>query len=260
MAMKPILMFDNQFGGSTLNFLIPSSTDADTAFDVNNITDYRPYTRWKSVGSGQHLITAGWSSAITANCIAIIGHNLQSASATTYVEYDGAPWKVASGGHSQITDEAVFFREFAPQFDTSWRLRFETAGDPLELGVVLLGLKVDIERFLLSPFDPEGQTAIAEQSTSMTGELLGSSVKYKQHNITARWSRLTSAGIATLRTAWLDHLSLMKPFIFSWEPEFHLNESQYLALKPGSQFSIPYDPIRQSFTLQMRGLVRPRHQ
>ena len=70
---NPIIFYDNIF---TIATPTATTTDADSAFDVANINDYRTYTYWKSTSSATNYLYIDATAADDADTLAIVGHNL----------------------------------------------------------------------------------------------------------------------------------------------------------------------------------------
>jgi hypothetical protein len=253
----PIIIWENRLSSTTS--LTPTDTDSDPAYNVANLYDFRPYTRWKAASSGSKSISAAWASAVTVDSIAIVGHNLATVSADIYVDYVAAPWTQHFGPFTPSEDEAPVVIQFESQSKTGWRIRLDNCTAAPSVGVILIGQKLEFQRYVSEPYDPFGERVVAEQAISETGELLGSTFKYREHNISAQWGRLTEAWVrATFLPVWENHLSRLRPFVWAWNPASTWEQQAfYVALQPGAALQTPYDPIRQSLSLQMRGVHRP---
>lgn len=253
----PIIIWQNLIATNT--GLTVTDTDSDPAYNIANIYDFRAYTRWKAASSGSKTITIAWGTSVTADCMAIVGHNLKTVDADIYVDYFNGSWIANFGPFTPSEDEAPIVCQMTSRSYAGWRIRLDNCTAAPQLGVVLFGQKFEFQRYLSEPYDPFGERVVAEQAISETGELLGSTVKYREHNISAQWGRLTEAWVRTsFLPVWESHLSLLKPFVWVWNPASTWEQQAFfVALQPGAVLQTPYDPIRQSLSLQMRGVHRP---
>jgi hypothetical protein len=266
MPALPIIIHEAQGGNPAINAWAATDTDADSIYDVENLNDYRAYTRWKALNfTGDKFVTGDWTTVpggtIVVDSIALIGHNFATAETDLSIEVFEGSWVDAGPGVFTATvDNEIIVKLVSPaKTDDSFRLKMANSTATPELGVFLIGQKLEFPRYLQGGWDPEGQRVEADQPLSQAGEILGTSIKFKEHNLQAQFTRLTDTFIRdTYMPVWDSHLSLLKPFVFSWNPTgVTLAESRYVALTPGAQLQVPYDPIRQALSLRMRGVVRP---
>jgi len=267
MANLPIIIHDDINLSPDLLTFLATDTDAGSQYHVDNVRDLRPYTRWKALnGTTDKNLTGDWTGGlVSVDAWAVIGHNFASAGVTCGLDVFEGSWVDAGSGDIVPTNDNEIIVGILPATKTDNAFQLRMTGSPFtaapEVGVVLWGMKLEFPRFLLTGFDPQGLRVEAEQSISQTGEVLGSTIKFKEHNIIASFNRITETWIAnTFMPVWNTHLSLLKPFVFAWRPvnlESPTEDSRFVALQPGVQLNVPYDPKRQSLSLPMRGLVRP---
>lgn len=261
----PIIVWENQGANPDINAWTATDTDSGSQYHVDNLLDFRPYTRWKAASSGEKFISGDWSTVpggtVTVDCFALIGHNLKTVAADIYLEVFEGTWVDAGTGLINATadDEIIVGILPAAKTDDSFRLRLDNTTAAAELGVFLLGQKLEFPRYLKGGWDPEGQRIEADQAISQAGEILGSVIRYREHILTPQWDRLTETWIRnTFLPIWTDHLSQLKPFVFSWDPSgTHAVDARYVTITPPGSLQVPFDPVRQALSLPMRGLVRP---
>ena len=261
----PIMVWENQGANPDINAWAATDTDPGSQYHVDNLLDFRPFTRWKAASSGEKFITGDWTTVpggnITVDCFAIIGHNLATVAADIYLEQYVGTWVDAGAGKINATadDEIILGLLPTPKTDDSFRLRLDATTAAAEIGVFLLGERLEFPRHLDGAWDPEGQRIEADQPVSKGGEKLGSTIRYLEHNLTPQWNRLTETWIRnTFMPIWRSHLAQLNGFVFAWDPSgAHLADLRYMSLTPGTRLQVPYDQTRQSLSLPMRGIVRP---
>lgn len=246
----PCLLYDNRFLDAS-----PTATDTESGYDVANVTDLRPYTWWQADDLGTKYITVDCGSAKAADSLAVIGHNLYTATATVSVEWsaNGADWTEVLAGFTPADDKA-FFKTWASASKQYWRLKLVTAAVAPRVAVALIGARLDFTRYPDGGFDPDGEEILADSSLSKAGYLLGSTIRFYQREMSVRFKGLTPAFIHdSFLPAYVAHLSLLKPFFFVWDRTNHSDEVFFGALQAGNKLSMPYDPFRRSLTLDMVG-------
>lgn len=253
--MKPVILNDNRFDDGTPT---ATDTDSDSQYDVLNIKDLRTYTHHKFAGSGTKYYTIDCGSAKSADALAIISHNLKTANATVSVEYSSdnfsADVNVALSGFTPSDDKA-FLKLFTSQSARYWRIKIVTASIVVWLGVAIVGERFIFERYPVAPFDPQPEKIISKTSISNTGNLLGSVIQYIEIQIEVSFKHLTPSWAAnTFRPIWDAHLSQLKPFFWAWELDNHSDEVYFGQITEGFHLKMPYDPVRRSLTLKMRGV------
>jgi hypothetical protein len=251
---KPKILYNSILDGATL-----SATDTASGYDVNNIIDLRPYTLHKFNAPGTKYITADCGSAVSADALAIVGHNLKTAAATVSVEYSSDNFagdiNVALAGF-QPDDDTALLKEFTTQSARFWRIKIVTAAVAAQIGVALIGAILTFQRSASGNFDPDRQKIYAASKKSKTGNLLGIVTKYLERDITLVFKRLTPAWISgTFLTAWDNHLRACKPFILAWDITNHASEVYLVRIPENFTLSMPYDPVRRSLTLKMTGVA-----
>ena len=254
---KPLILFDSIFLATADLTITASGTAA--GYDVDNITDLRPYTWWQADAHGTKYITLEIAEAQAADSLGIIGHNLATAEATVSLESsDTGAW----GGEEEIqvagftpADDKAFLKIFTSASAAYWRLKIVTAAVAARLAVCVLGERLDFQRYPAGPFDPAPETVNATSARSKAGHLIGSTLQNIGIEISAAWASLTPAWIESdFRPAWDDHLSQLKPFFWAWDITNHATEVYFVAIPAGFSLSMPFDPYRRSLSLLMQGV------
>ncbi|MBA7559888.1 hypothetical protein ES708_01506 [subsurface metagenome] len=250
---KPKILYDSLLERATL-----SATDTAAGYDVDNITDLRPYTLHVFNAAGTKYITADYGPDVSADCLAIAGHNLGTAGATVSVEYSSdnfsADTNEALAGF-QPSDDLALMKGFTSAEAPYWRIKIVTAAVAAQIGVALLGEILTFERWPQSRFDPDALKIVASSETSKAGNMLGATLQYVTRNISLSFANITPTWIAnTFKPAWDAHLELLKPFFFAWDITNHATEVYFVRIPEKFSLKMPYNPVRRSLTLTLTGV------
>ncbi len=253
LPVYPSILYDNVFLLGTIE-----ATDTATGYDIDNITDLRPYTfhQFASAGTKYIRVDSG-SIATVVNGVGFLGHNFFTSAATVSVESstDQINWTVRLAGFTVTTNKAVFkpFEYYATA--RYWRVKIVTASIAARMAVCLLGERLDFPRYLTGIFDPCPEKINAVSGRSKSGYLIGVTRKNISIEIDASWKGITPTWIEnTFRPAWDEHLSFCKPFFWSWDPPSHGTEVYFVSIPPDFQLKMPYDPFRRSLSLTFEGI------
>lgn len=248
---KPKILYDSILIGATL-----TATDTATGYDVDNITDLRPYTLHKFNEAGTKYITIDCGEDATADAIGFVGHNFGTADATVTVEHsaNNIDWSAAVVT-IEPTDDKSLMKEFTSAENRYWRIKIVTATVAAQIGVALLGQVLTFTRWPKSGFDPDALSIAASSETSKTGNVLGATLKYVSRTISMSLEGITPTWISTtFKTAWDNHIELLKPFLFAWDITNHSTEVYYVRIPENFSLKMPYDPVRRTLSLTLQGV------
>lgn len=234
----------------------PAATDTASGYNVANITDLRPYTFWKAASAGTKYITVNCVSAQSADSLGIIGHNLYTADADVSVEHspDGTNWTECLAAFTPASDKAVL-KTFTTAEKQYWRIKIVTATIAPRIGVLVLGERMDFERYPISGFDPAPETLNAVSARSKAGHLIGAVLQNIGIETSISFRQLTTTWVEnTFRAVWDSHLSQLKPFFFSWDITNHATEIYFFNIPSDFTLSMPFDPYRRYLSLTMEGI------
>lgn len=249
----PIILSDSRFLDGTL-----TATDTASGYSVLNIKDYRTYTFWKAASAGTKYITVDCGTAKSADCLAVISHNLNTANATVSVESspDNSAWTERLAGFTPPSDKA-FLKTFTSASARYWRLKIVTTSIVPYLAVCMLGVRLTFPYPPDSPYIPYSESVEVGSSRSKKGHILGSVVKYKPIRISARFSNLTRTWVETVFTPfWDNHASNLLPFFYAWSLTAYPNMVFYVSVEEGMAYRTPVSvlPFVDSLELEMEGI------
>jgi hypothetical protein len=194
----------------------------------------------------------------TADSLAIIGHNFAAAAATVSVEMsnDNAAWTERLAGFTVSTDKALL-KTFASVAARYWRLKIVTAAIAPRMAILMIGSRLDFERYAAGEWLGPQESIVAESIRSETGNLLGSTLKYTglSFDLSFRFLTLTWAE-STFKSAWDDYLSLLKPFFFAPDVTNHATEVYFVKIPDNFKLRMPHTSggTRRNLDLTFEGL------
>jgi hypothetical protein len=257
--MAGCILIDSLFSTSTV--LSASTTDpSDTAFNVLNVIDLRPYTFWRagtSTGTKYITIDTGQTTSV-ADGFAIVGHNLSSASSVIAVQHSSDNFgTIATASTITPTDNKAFGALFSSAVNRYWRIAIPqpTTVKPF-IGVVMLGEKLTMPRGEGRTINPEAHTALNEGADSKSLQPLGVIQRGKQRRLSVNINGLQSTWIAnSFVPLWDTHLSFSKPFIWHWDTALS-SACYYMQINPSAaNYVSPYldNTNFRSLTMNMIG-------
>ncbi|MBT9169610.1 MAG: hypothetical protein DDT19_02972 [Syntrophomonadaceae bacterium] len=252
---NPMIVFDNRFLDGML-----SATSTATGFNVRNIVDFRVYTYWRAAHAGTNFITVDCGIPRTADCLAVIGHNLRNANATVSVEssVDNITWTTRIAGFTPSSNRAFLRIFFPPVTERHWRIRIVTATVPPILAIIYLGHRILFPFPPDTPYIPYRESIEAESSIGKTGYILGSVVRFKPIQIFVRFSNLTRTWIMeNFIFFWDNYASNLRPFFWAWDITTFPNMVFFVTIDKESSFEMPTSilPFIDSIELNMKGIM-----
>lgn len=238
--MNPIILFDNILTEGTL-----TATSTASGYDVDNIMDYRGYTKWKADDTADQYLTwamgatapiraqTGWYiklqnnallSQVTggvdrADTVGIFNHNLGTIGATVLVQYYSAGWNTLAT--LTPSDDDPILSSFASNISGDWRIKISGMDAAPEVGVIFLGVGLTIPDSPDAPVIPMREGIKAASEVSQSGNLLGTVVAYNPKSIEHRWTNAPNITRTWFTTYWEpfwdNHAKLLYPFFYAWD-------------------------------------------
>ena len=208
--MLPILLYDNRLNDGALDV-----TSTAAGFNVLNLKNLRAYTFWKATNNATQYIVVDCGSEKTADCLAILGHNLGSIGATVTLQSSADNFNPSVNdafAGVAVTSDRIFFKEFAaPVARRYWRLKIDGASAAPQIAVLMFGNKLQFPYPPETPFPPYEESVETDTKRSKAGHLLGSVVRYFPRKMEARFTTLSRDFVFnTYKPFWEGHASLMK--------------------------------------------------
>lgn len=249
--IKPLFFFDNVLDRGEL-----SASSTATGYDVLNVTDWRPYTRWRPDTMSAY-IHADCGSAQPADSLFIAGHSLWSSGVTVTV----------LAGATSVIGAATTLATVVPDSDRAlmakfnsvsarhWFVLFEGGGSPElipEMGIVAVGAAFEGERGLQYGFDPFGRDLKGSFNTAVEGDPLGRVLDYEQFKESLQFNLITVDWLRdSFIPAWNTHLKL-KPWGFCPDPDNNPGEC-FLVGTTGGFKAAPRTPALVDLSFEVMG-------
>jgi len=268
----PILMFDNFFERAGATF---TATNEAAGFPKENALDWRigtPY-RWKSTGVGDpvHLtVDLGSGNSEKADCYGFAGHNFTAALANcapvAQWSDNGTTW--VNAFDPVVPPSDLFPRMFVmtPLAHRHWRVEFEQPADDIQVGVVVIGRRLDLPGAMLD-LDPYGEEAKTTWTHSEGGELLGTNYRwlikrfmlnYQDGNAPNRDTFFNPTAPAISWDAdFLPH-ARSRPFLFSWNLTVDANLTYLARVRRGIRMPFRSTTLHRNLRLELESFAGQR--
>lgn len=213
---KPFLLSDNRFSDA-----IPTATGTALGSDPLHLRDLRTYTFWEAAAAGTNYLTVDCGQAARADTLAIVGHNLGSASARVSLETsaDGITWAVNLAPFVPA-DDRILLRTCVSLNTVRYRLKIVTDSVAPRIAVLLLGRRLEFPNYLDQQMTPFEEKIVADSADSKTGALLGVQTRYFPFEASFKATRVSNTWyMGAYRDFWTGHGRLLKPFIFAPAPD-----------------------------------------
>jgi hypothetical protein len=253
MKSYPAVCWDNLVGrdpGPT----ITHSADA-AGYPFENVSDWRDYTQWRSSDAGTLFVKldAGAGQTMTADSLAIAGHNLASEGVEELALQSSDDDSEYEDCFTPLTpaDDRVIFRKFPAQSHRYFKLIIPTYTNPPRIGVLFIGQAMSIPAYPDPGFDPDAREADLAQEVSKTGRLLGTAARFVRREISARFSRIAPDFISG---QWVPFFANhgATPFFFAWDPDGRPEECYLVRLKE-PRVDAPYERAFRGLTMDLIG-------
>jgi len=239
----------------------PTATSEDSSYPVENAFDLRPYKYFKPTAAGTVRLRVDAGSAVSVDSLALMGHNLKTASASVSVEGSATG---AWGG-----EEVTVLTSFNPSSDKAlykkitsasyryWQVTITTASVIPFIAVLVLGVRLTFERFIKGEFNPRPEGMRSMSNFNETGgQLLGRVNKARGLKFTLSFQYLTSSWVDnTFLPAWDNYISTGNPLFLIWDPGNHPDEVYFVWIPDRYELAVPYIASRRNLSLAFEGVV-----
>lgn len=197
----------------------PVASGTATGFAVENLTDWRPATKWQPDALPATVtLDLGAGNSATVDYWAVWGHDLNAQGATIELRRsnDGFAANDVLVDSVAPADDAPFVRYVTPFTDRAFRLRITGTTAPT-LAIAALGEYLEIPRGLRQGVDPTQRQPEGLFNRSVTGNPIGRTIKYEAWRQQLIFEAVSWSFIRTdWLPAWRAHLRSL-PFIFQWD-------------------------------------------
>lgn len=187
-------------------------------FEVENVADWMPHSRWKPDSGTAWTIEAEWTSSRTITAWACYGHNLGDESGSIHLEYwNGSSWVDFDAGQSPGGTEVIYVVGAAAVTTTKVRWSISAASAAVEIGVLWAGQDLVLPIGLAPGWAPPhlAQMQTTRETISREGQFLGTSVDFTQAELSFT---LTEAEESWVRSYWWPFklACQTRPFFLHW--------------------------------------------
>ena len=231
MTTNCFVCYDNALTSPLLTSVTPTSERA--GFSAENSYDWYTTSYWSPTpASGYHIIYAEFSSAVTADYLAIYRHNLGTVGGTFYLEYSHDNWatfSLATPSITGATDNELKINLFTAVTARYWRIVFNlSTAIPFYVGVVMFGRKLSLYRGMVSGFTVPRhgrKNDIVNQKTE-GGQFVGRVKTSQGARSSINFKHITQAWVRSYWEAFVEHAELL-PFLFSWNHDTYPQDAVY---------------------------------
>lgn len=248
----PHLLYDNRLSDGAV---VATTTAANSA--AANLSDWRPYTFWRSANAADQYLTVDCGAAMAADSVAIASHNLFSVGATLTIECSSDNFVAdVTVAHSPalVSSNGALFWLFASQTKRYWRIKITTLTAACYIAVAVIGVRFSFPELIDGEFAPAAEQFMPAAGSS-SGQLLGGVRGWVERSTAVEFVYLDDVWFRTVfMPIWNNYLSTGAPFF--WAPNVTLGpDDVYLyRLDPGVPLDAAYKaPGKRSFELKMVG-------
>lgn len=221
-----------------LSGLTASSTASGT--DVDNLLNRLEINKWQATTNAAQTITfdAGAGNTITADYLAISGHNLYSTGAALALEYsnDNFSADVNDAFTPYVpTSDREIVKEFSSVAERYWRISLGAIGSgAVEMALAYWGELTELD-YCSTGFGPNDFEDNAIVNLSEAGYVTGVHNRYKERSFTLNFGDQNAAFYAKVK-AWSEAIG-KENFFMAWESLQHADDV-YLVRSDG-KFKAP---------------------
>lgn len=210
----PRLLYESRFRDA-----IPVASGTAAEFNVLNLRDWRPFTKWQP-DTLPATVTVDSGAAAKVNYWGVWMHDLNTQGATIELRKSNDDFSgndILVDTFTPTTDDP-FVRFVTTADERYWRIRITGTTVPT-LGIVLLGSLFEIPVQMTQGHDPIGRTPISSFNRSVTGNPLGRVTDYQFWEEDLSFSVLEKTWVRdTFLPAWNAHIK-DDPYIFMSDHE-----------------------------------------
>lgn len=227
-------MTTNHFGLGTL-----TATDTAAGYNVNNILDGRPFTKWRANSSGTKYIEIDHgASTYGTTGIAIFGHNFFTADADVTVEYydDSLTW-IEAHAFTITKNGSIAGHWDVISVGTKWRIKIVTASVAAEFAVAILSENTVFPVPPDSPHTDFEEFSLRESGNSKTGNLLGVISRGSEFKFNLTFSTILRSFVDAYILGWWWR-DFGKPGLpFAYVPDYDYDDEEVYLVRASDDYS-----------------------
>lgn len=221
----PRIMYNDLVRAATV-----SSFSEATGYPADAVQRPDTYERWKPVDvAAARNLNFDYGAAVDINCICIAAHTLGTSGATVRVRYSDDDITYYSYFNSTlITDDSTIMILGNTESHRYWRVQIVSATVPPEIGVVYMGVVLEVERTIFGGHTPVSMSRVTaiRPTKSIGGQFLGRSIirngsqnQVAINNLTPSWYKTNFDPFALSAREY--------PFFFAFKPGTYTSDVVY---------------------------------
>ena len=228
----PILAYSNHFENASS---VSASSEA-TGYPKENAYDWRAYTYWKPTSGTSHQLDLDYGSAVSADCVALAFHNLDTLGATVTVHGSTDNFSASDVTVHTVTlnGDAVCFETFTTTSYRYWRINISlgAAGQPY-IGAAFIGAKYALPHGLRIGYQSiyDNKQDVIVNNIGQNGNFIGRTLIKQGIQGEIKFEFMTATEMRGNYRTFIDH-ARTKPFFFNWNPGTYDADSMFLWLQP----------------------------
>lgn len=259
----PVIIYNNILETGTL---LATSTDPSSEYDVANLIDWKPFNLWKASSTADQDIILDYGSAVTADSLVLMTHNLFTAGAT--IKVTNATNSAFTTGVTVVLNDFVVTNNnnlYKPLTVTTpkqfWKISIFNSLSVVpyvSIAALSTGLVFPVPLSNKSDWDPKGYIIKSKTQLSNGGWGLGNVVDRKEITINPFFKQLPASFVeGSFNTFWETHGSILKPFFWIWNPSQYPDIVHLVTIPPEFTKQFPYRDITiyRDITLSMTGVL-----
>ena len=224
---NPFILYNNLLPDATITV-----TSEATGYEKENAYDYLTYDHWKPSAAGTVYYTVDLGSAQAVDAWGVVAHNLGINSASIKLQYStdnfAADINDVATATSPASTESIK-KTFTSLTKRYWRWEIVSASAASQIGLLFLGVKMEMPTGLRVGFSPDGLAPLYETTYNVSEDmlLLGASNRKKAIKNTMKFTLVTPAWVRSTWEPFLRHVEQNKGFLYQPEPDNYADEVIY---------------------------------
>jgi len=225
---NPFILYNNLLPGASS---ITVTSEA-AGYEKENAYDWLTWDHWKPSAPGTVYYTVDLGSAQSIDAWGIVAHNLGVNGASIKLQYSSDNFAadindVATAISPDSTE--TIMKTFTSISARYWRWEIVSASTASQIGLLFIGVKMEMPSALGVGFAPDGLAPGYESRYNLSDDtaLLGASIYKKPVKNRMQFKVLTPAWVRSTWEPFLRHVEQNKGFIYQPEPDNYSGEVIY---------------------------------
>lgn len=230
-----------------------TATSGEDGFEDVNLADGLDSTHWTATSTAtQELIhDAGLGNTVTADFMAIGGHNLAGATVKLEESADAISYSTVVSGFI-VSDNNSLAKLFASETNRAFKVTITGASVAPYITTLYIGEKTELKKADL--YDPNRRKRNQDITYTEGGRVAGAVINFVERPINLKFKHCINAVYTKVDTWFTGHG--LKYFFFMWEPTSH-GLDVWPVISIDTDFNAPYvvSGELRSISIRLRGVV-----